>query len=342
MTDILPDPELEALEREYAAEIRRVHAVAPHLEGARVWQRIEQRMLEQSGARERRGEGAQRTRKKTRIGGGFGKHSLSISLVAAASIAVAVFWRRGDIDMPIERHTYATAPGENATVSMEDGTRIVLGPATTAEVVHAGRVNGTTVTVSGQAWFSVARRDKMPFVVRTTNSVTRVLGTSFVVRRYANDPETRVLVLDGRISVSANKTVAHSRAVVLGAKSYGLVPDTGDIRVLSDAMLSVDTAWISGRLEFRQATLGNIVTEIGRAYGTEIRVADSALVGRTVTCTVRLADHSVEAVLDALAASLDAHVVRANHVLTLVPGPATVPMHKRSPHLLPLESQYGR
>jgi len=266
---------------------------------------------------------------------------LAIGVAACVAVIAAVFWSGAAGRDPLSQRTYATAPGQNATVTLRDGSRIVMGPSTTVRVSRGGSAPGTTVSVDGQALFRVAHASGAPFTVRTSNSETRVLGTTFLVRRYGNDRATRVVVLDGRVSVVANR--ASARPAVLTASTLGLVSDSGDVRTVADAVVENDTAWASGRLEFRDADMRDIVAEIGRVYGTEIRIADSALVARKITCTVQTADHSLDAVLNALAASVDAHVTRAGRVRLLVPGVVASP-ERRLPahHPLTLESEYGR
>jgi transmembrane sensor len=43
-----------------------------------------------------------------------------------------------------------------------------------------------------------------------------------------------------------------------------------------------DAAWTTGRLVFRDASLTRVAGELRRWYGVELRIADSALLKRTV------------------------------------------------------------
>jgi ferric-dicitrate binding protein FerR (iron transport regulator) len=95
-------------------------------------------------------------------------------------------------------------------------------------------------------------------------------------------------------------------------------------------------------LEFRQAKVPDVLAELSRAYGVEIRVADPALKARKITFSVRVNQQSLQSVLDALAATLDAHVGHSDGVITLLPGAATTSKLKHVPPHSTLESQYGR
>jgi len=240
--------------------------------------------------------------------------------------------------------TYATVSGQQATVTLDDGTRVALGPATTMRVRSGGAVRGMDVAVDGQALFTVTHRASAPFVVRAGRALTRVLGTTFMVRRYASDSVARVLVFQGRVALADTNTIPPSTSrAVLDAGGAGVVSDSGEVRVWSNATRAADTAWTSGRLDFRQAPVSDVLAELSRAYGVEIRVTDPTLDARKVTFSAHVNNQSLQSVLEALAAAVDAHVARTGRVITLVPGAASSASKlKRSPSYLTSESQHGR
>jgi len=260
--------------------------------------------------------------------------------VGAAIVAVVVASRTSrSRPASTETNRYATAPGQHATISLRDGSRIILGPSTQANVEH--RADAVQVTIDGEGFFSVAPHARTAFTVHAGNSVTRVLGTTFTVRRYHSDAATRIAVLDGRVSVGSTRAGTRAGDVVLAARMLGIVHDTGDIQTVSNAIADNDTAWTSGHLEFHQATVADIVAELGRAYGVEIRVEGSVLPAQKVTCSIRIADQSLQGVLDALTNTIDAHAVRSGRVITLRPGVAAA-LKNVSPRSLTPESKHGR
>jgi ferric-dicitrate binding protein FerR (iron transport regulator) len=277
--------------------------------------------------------------------------------VAAAAAAIVGFVMiarpvsdiRDAHDVPEQR--YATKPGQRATVALADGTRAHLGPATTLVVANARTQGGADVRVSGEVLFSVAHRSNTSFQVHTQNAVTRVLGTTFLVRRYPADRVTQVVVADGRVSLtsvrnsvgaSVHDSVGDGASRILTARMRGTVNDSGSVLVTPNIAVEDYTAWTTGRLVFRDALVRDVVAELGRAYDVEMRIADSALAAQHISWTIPLAQRSLRGIVESLVDILDARAVRAGRVITFVPGRSSSrrPAEPRSSSTT--EHQYGK
>ncbi len=202
--------------------------------------------------------------------------------IAITAAAVALFGYTG---VSISRYNatstwgnrvYATAEGQRATVTLPDGTIATLAPATTL------RVNNDVVELSGEALFTVTHSAGTPFIVRTGNIDTRVLGTTFGVRRYVTDSFTHVTVAEGRVAVYET-SVAHgsnrdfSKSTVLSNGDFAVVHPNGSIEVTHDAeRVLASLAFAQGRLLFDGATLGDAVPAISRWLNLKITVDSSA------------------------------------------------------------------
>src|SRR5690606_7577189 len=57
------------------------------------------------------------------------------------------------------------------------------------------------VKLEGEAFFDVARDTLKPFIVRTTQLTTRVLGTSFSIKANVDDEVVTVSVKTGKVSL---------------------------------------------------------------------------------------------------------------------------------------------
>jgi ferric-dicitrate binding protein FerR (iron transport regulator) len=220
--------------------------------------------------------------------------------------------------------SYHTGANERATVRV--GSAIVtLAPATTI-TARTSDERGTEVTLDGEALFTVT-------------STTRVLGTTFTVRRYTTERQTRVVVLDGRVAVNHRGTYASD--TVLSARMLAVLPDSGSMVVDRDVPVDDYTAWTNGRLVFRNTPVRSVIAEVGRTYDLDIRLADSTLSDHPLTLTIPVESQSASQVRHVLEAILDAHVTRNGRIITLVPGRASITrpdaMRLSSP-----EVQYGR
>jgi transmembrane sensor len=263
---------------------------------------------------------------------------LGALIVGVIGFVVGVTRKHPQSTVPIR--TYATTVAQQGTVTLPDGSRAVLGPATTLSV-QTGASGGTLVTLVGQALFTVAHHAGASFVVRVNRTEARVLGTTFFVREYATDRASRVAVVDGRVSVSDEREAHGHTQTVLTRGGVAVVTDSGPMLVTPVTATDEYTAWTSGRLIFRDTPVSDIVAELSRTYGVDIRVADSVLARRTMTWSVLVNRRSLSGVLDVLSVTLDAHFVRSGHTITIIPG-RRASQKVSTPPPFSQEPQYGR
>ena len=198
---------------------------------------------------------------------------------AAAVIVVAgagLLWRtalspRGD-RMPAGTQThYATAIGRLDSLQLPDGSRVVLGPGSELNLASGFGTQSRDVTLKGEASFAVVHDAAHPFLVHTAWATFRDVGTVFVV--HSDDAEgARVAVSEGAVSVVAQPG---STPETLRAGDRAVVAPQGTVRVERSAQLGDDLAWMSGHLVFRDAPMTQVMADLRRWYGIELRV-DSA------------------------------------------------------------------
>jgi ferric-dicitrate binding protein FerR (iron transport regulator) len=217
--------------------------------------------------------------------------------------------------------TYATTRGQRASLTLGDGSRVQLGPDSRLTVVTNPRNTTVDVQITGQAMFSVIANTRRTFSVHTGIAVARVLGTTFMVRRYDTDRVARVIVTEGRVALDvARSQHAHSAGIVLTASTAGTVDDSGRVRRSSPGVVEEYTAWTTGQLVFRNTPARDAVIELSRAYDVDIRIADSVIAAHPIDWTVPVARRSLADVLEFLTIVLDAHSVRRGRTITLVAG----------------------
>lgn len=97
---------------------------------------------------------------------------------------------------------YTNVSGHAKKIRLEDGSVITLQPA--SKILFPKRFNKfkREIELHGEAFFEIRRDTLRPFIVYSRDIVTKVLGTSFTVRALDSDPEVRVSVKTGKVSVS--------------------------------------------------------------------------------------------------------------------------------------------
>jgi transmembrane sensor len=240
-------------------------------------------------------------------------------LVAALVLAVVggtvlgMFLLRWRPRPPTEAVQVATtAPGQRATFRLPDGSRVMLGVASTLHYPPGFSGGPREVSLEGEAYFEVVHDARRPFAVRAGDLVATDLGTEFTVRAYPEDAGARVVVREGRVAIRA--TPAGSPDQVVAPGQLGRLGRDRRPRVES-ADTAIWFAWTEGRLVLDSVPLREALPQLSRWFDLHFRLADSALGDVPLSATLRM--QPTEDVLNNLAASLGLRQRRAGRTVTL-------------------------
>lgn len=187
--------------------------------------------------------------------------------LAVAAVACAVLI--GPI-LSSQTLTYVTAPGEQRTISLSDGTSIAMNGGSTLSVRMSGRERLVQMA-DAEAAFDVAHDADRPFRVTVGESRIEILGTAFDVRR--DGDTTRVNVTRGVVRVSDLADATHNVRLTIG-QSVTRADASGDLRVAPGS--TAPAAWLTGQLIYNDRPLSEIVEDLNRAYPTPVRAVNGA------------------------------------------------------------------
>ncbi|MDN5202129.1 FecR domain-containing protein [Fulvivirgaceae bacterium BMA10] len=97
-------------------------------------------------------------------------------------------------------------PGEKLNVKLADGTRVKLNSNSKLIIPRMFSENERKVILVGEAFFDVTKDVSRPFIISSDQITTVVHGTSFNVRAFSHEPDIKVAVAEGRVSVETLKT----------------------------------------------------------------------------------------------------------------------------------------
>lgn len=229
---------------------------------------------------------------------------LGASLSAAAVLLLMIGWLRqpdrhdkhvsyeellSAVEAPLmEQTNTTTAP---ILLTLPDSSTILLQPKSSVSyrkdfAFHALR----EVYLSGEAFFTVTKNRRRPFVVYSNELVTKVLGTSFMVKAFEDAKQVEVCVKTGKVSVfprtdtevcegiaspqlagtiiTPNQKVLFSREQVQIRKELVDSPE-----ILASAVLPAPL------LKFQDMPVSELFKNIGETYGIDI-VYDHRLFGQ--------------------------------------------------------------
>ena len=155
--------------------------------------------------------------------------------------------------------------------TMSDGTRVWINAASTLKYPAKFAADSRTVYASGEIYLEVAKDAGRPFYVVVDGITVKVLGTSFNIRAYADENETKVTLLEGKIAAQIND------------KEYTLTPGKQLKRDKTFGETSVRTvdpaeivSWTRGYYIFKKARLQEVVNTLKNWYGVNIMLSSGA------------------------------------------------------------------
>src|SRR6201996_5851650 len=187
--------------------------------------------------------------------------------VAAVAVTFAVLQPRPEPKAEV----YATAKGERRNIVLSDGTHVALNAASSLSVVMQ-RDRRELTLASGEAAFKVVHDPARPFVVHLGDRDLRDVGTEFDASRQGG--MIRVTVREGMVAVLRQGA---ERSLSLGPGSR-LEHKEGSLDTVVTAAANPDDAfsWRTGRLIYRGQPLSDVVADLNRYGGDEVRVTGAA------------------------------------------------------------------
>ena len=99
----------------------------------------------------------------------------------------------------------------NSTISqvitLSDGSSVILQPNSKLSYPKIFTGNERKVYLSGEGFFEISKNRKKPFFVYANEIVTKVVGTSFRVKAYPDQPDVEVIVRTGKVKVKSNELI---------------------------------------------------------------------------------------------------------------------------------------
>ncbi len=228
----------------------------------------------------------------------------AMAAAAVLLVTLGIGWHIMPIGMFAD---YRTAVGERRTVTLQDGSQIELGTAAAVDVVFSERERRIKL-LAGEAFFTVTKDPKRPFVVAARNGEVKVLGTAFDVKI-----RDGVTVAVAEHTVQVGTTASQPVSLTEGRAVYY---DATGISAVTAADLDTIQAWRQDQLVFRDVPLNDVLAELQRYRYGHITLLDKSLGQRRVTAVFDA--RRTDAALDTIAQSLSLQIYRATGLLIIV------------------------
>jgi hypothetical protein len=177
-----------------------------------------------------------------------------------------VIYDKDNVSGAIVYNTMTTPRGGQYKLSLPDGTAVWLNAASSITYPTAFNGSERNVSITGEAYFEVAKNASMPFVIKVNKETTiRVLGTQFNVNAYTDEPNVMTTLVEGSVRIQSGKNVQQ----LLPGQQLRLAED-GELALIKNPDVQQVTAWKDGIFNFHRVKLEAMMRQLSRWYDVEI------------------------------------------------------------------------
>lgn len=190
-----------------------------------------------------------------------------------------------------------------ASIELTDGSKIWLNSQSKLTYPEVFDGESRSVYLEGEAFFDVAANPQKPFIVHLSTGMVYVLGTSFNVRAYENEP-VQTSVKTGKVAFISGRKDDPDTVFITPDEKVTYRPTVQNI-VKEATVAAEDIAWTEGRLVFRDRTLEDISSELERTFGKKVLFMSD--VPRYYRLTGSFRDNNLQDIMYYLARSKNFH-----------------------------------
>ncbi len=172
--------------------------------------------------------------------------------------------------------------GRRHSLKLSDGTMVQLNSGSSLVFPAMFLGNQREVYLKGEGYFTVTKKEKMPFIVKTDNVNIKVLGTQFNVSAYENENFTSAVLVEGSVEVYTNKFLKKDQCKIVPGQGYFYSAANSDYNV-RNVDVNEYISWIDGMLQFKGQSFASIIAKIEKFYNVSINIKDDELAKRSIS-----------------------------------------------------------
>ncbi len=198
-----------------------------------------------------------------------------------------------------EAGVYETGVGEYSTVTLPDGSELVLNTDTLARVKYLDDAR-LFYLQRGEIHIEVAHDKSRPLSVIAGDKVVQAVGTAFNVQR-VGERQIELIVTDGKVLVADSqidaatedfKPVAMPEGSLSVSKGEKIIFGAGNAKVdkIDSNDMEASLSWRQGNIVFRGETLEEALVEVSRYTDVEFIITDESIKGLRIAGMFKAGD----------------------------------------------------
>ena len=197
-------------------------------------------------------------------------------------LGIATYNWSNDVDppKPIAEIIERTDWGQKLNVTLSDGTKVVLNSGSTIRFPERFEGDSREVELVGEAFFDVVKNKDKPFLVKTADLTTIVLGTSFNINAYPDKEEIAVTLASGKVKIASADSI-----VLINPNEQAVFNILNKTISTSQVQINPYIDWKNGIIHINDATLAETAEILERWYGVGFVFENEKLENCHITAT---------------------------------------------------------
>ena len=181
-------------------------------------------------------------------------------------------------ERPEQLFTVEAPQGTHSRISLPDGTQVWLNAGSALSYGSSFNETSREVSLSGEAYFEVAKNPERPFIVDMGNASIRVLGTTFSVKADKGKDQITAVLLEGSIRFESPT----QQVLLAPDQQLTFIRSTNKIDIQS-VNAKENLAWKDGLLKYKSIALCTLLNELEKKYEIPIHIENKKLMDPNVT-----------------------------------------------------------
>ena len=234
------------------------------------------------------------------------KIAASISIFVALAISTFLYESKAQVELI----TVSTKFGQKQELTLPDSPLVTLNAG--SSITYPERFTGEqrAVQMSGEIFFDIKHDPDHPFIVNTESLMTKVLGTTFNIKAYGENPDIKISLATGYIKISNGD---YTMATLYPDEQFVYTRVDGTYQIETQ-QTDNDTSWLKNILAFDDHSLVEAVEIIERWFNVKLQVKlDNANIPLQ-TITGKFIDPTLEETIQSLELLSGSNITYENNV----------------------------
>jgi transmembrane sensor len=210
--------------------------------------------------------------------------SYIVRVAAAIVVAVGAIYLLTTLTSRRETGEISLTFNSMQTIELSDGTRVTADIGSSFAYPESfADGHAREVSLEGEAYFDVAKNDRVPFIVRAGAGRIEVLGTKFNVRAWKGDRQIVLAVQEGTVSFQTEGNNDTSKVVYVRDNEASRLIEGQSPTTPEEVDVSRYLSWMKREIYFQNTPVPEVLNQLERWYNVTIETADSSMLRNNIT-----------------------------------------------------------